>query len=76
MFVVRLVVTELTVGFPETEEERKSVVGLDIHKGELLGDTSARFSTLMLPKRTRSRIISKAKGMSRSWDLRVGKLEK
>lgn len=66
----------MTVSFPETEEERKYVVGLDIRKGELLGDTSVRFSALTLPKRRRSRIISKAKGMSRSWDLRVGKLEK
>ena len=75
MFVVRLVVTKLKGRVSETEE-REAIVALDVHKGELLGYTSIRFSAPMLPKRRRSRIISKATGMSRSWDLRVGKLEK
>lgn len=57
-------------------EEREAIVVLDVHKGELLEDTSVTFSAPMLPKRRRSRIISKATGVSRSWDLRVGKLEK
>ena len=75
LFVVRLVVIELDVGIPETEERERVVVS-DIHKGALSGDASVMFFAPTLPKRRRSRIISKATGMSRSWDLRVGKLEK
>lgn len=40
------------------------------------GDSELVFWAQTLPKRKRSRIISKATGMSRSWDLRVGKLKK
>lgn len=75
LFVVRLVVIELKVGIPETEERGRVVVS-DIHKGALFGDASVMFFAPTLPKRRRSRIISKATGMSRSWDLRVGNLEK
>ena len=75
LFVLRLVVIELDVGIPETKERERVVVS-DIHKGALFGDASVMFFAPTLPKRRRSRIISKATGMSRSWDLRVGKLEK
>lgn len=65
-------------GVPETETKGKGdLAGSDICKAVVLSGSS-RLATgaQTLPKKRKSGIIFKATGMSRSWDLRVGKPEK